>query len=476
VKTAAILSLLLLATPAWAQKDPGSGEENKNQLHSDVPAYDVNVVLARPTTDSVVANVFVQKALNVQIRYGADDKLAQSTGTKKMLAGDTHEFLLENLPQDSTVNYGLYDAGSGQAIESPYSKGAFQTARPHGQGFTFTIQADSHLDGDTIPSLYELTLQNVANAKPDFHIDLGDTFMADKVSSLELAEKQYLAQRFYFGQVCHSVPLFLVTGNHDGISGKKTSKKNTGDLTAWSLQQRARYFPSPVADAFYQSEPDAGQLHFAWNWGDALFIVLDPYSNSGPTKSGQEPWNMTLGKAQYEWLAGVLRDSKASFKFVFVHQLPGGLGRGARGGVEAASLYEWGGHNEAGEWQFESFRPGWEQPVHSLLRETRVSAVFHGHDHFFAYQQLDGITYQLVPQPAHRNHRKHHAEEYGYESGTFVPNSGHIQVDVNSSKAVVKYIRSANEQLKKAIFQNGDVAFEYEIDALRLNLNEQREE
>ena len=45
---------------------------------------------------------------------------------------------------------------------------------------------------------------------------------------------------------------------------------------------------------------------------------------------------------------------------------------------------------------------------------------------FFAHQLLDGITYQLVPQPAHRNHRKHHAEEYGYESGTFIPNSGQI--------------------------------------------------
>jgi len=90
-------------------------------------------------------------------------------------------------------------------------------------------------------------------------------------------------------------------------------------------------------------------------------------------------------------------------------------------------LYEWGGHDEVGEWRFGEFRPGWEQPVHALLRETGVSAVFHGHDHFFA------------------------------------PNSGHVRVDVSKEKAVISYVRSANEDLKKPRFENGDVAYEYLI-------------
>jgi len=94
-----------------------------------------------------------------------------------------------------------------------------------------------------------------------------------------------------------------------------------------------------------------------------------------------------------------------------------------------------------------------------------VSVVFHGHDHFFAHQLLDGITYQLVPQPAHQNHRKHHAEVYGYKSGTFIPNSGHIQVEVASDKAVISYVRSMNNLLKRPSFENGDLAFSYEIEA-----------
>ena len=462
------LVVVLGQLSSWAATVKETDGAQKALFHSEVPAYDVNVVLGRPTADSVVANVFVQRPSNIEIRYGPGSKPKLSTGAKHMKVGSTLEFVLENLPPDSAVSYQLYDADSGQAIDSLYSKGTFQTAKPRGEGFTFTIQADSHLDGDTIPSLYEQTLQNIADANPDFHVDLGDTFMSDKISSLDEAEKQYLAQRYYFGRLCHSIPLLMVLGNHDGISGNRSGRKKYAELTAWSIQRRAHYFSNPPSRAFYEANPDAGQFNYAWNWGDALFVVLDPYSQSETTKSGKEPWNMTLGKAQYDWLAKVLRDSKARFKVVFIHQLPGGMGNGGRGGLEAASLYEWGGRNDAGEWQFETFRPGWEQPIHALLRETGVSAVFHGHDHFFAHQPLDGITYQLVPQPAHRNHKNHHAVEYGYESGTFIPNSGHIQVEVTSEKAVVSYIRSANDRLKRPSFHNGDVAFKYEIDASEL--------
>ncbi|HMV46563.1 MAG TPA: hypothetical protein PLD20_05060 [Blastocatellia bacterium] len=46
-------------------------------------------------------------------------------------------------------------------------------------------------------------------------------------------------------------------------------------------------------------------------------------------------------------------------------------------------------------------RPGWELPIHQLLVKHKVSAVFHGHDHLFAKEELDGIVYQEVSQPGH---------------------------------------------------------------------------
>lgn len=83
----------------------------------------------------------------------------------------------------------------------------------------FTVQADSHLDENTNSAVYENTLANALQDAPDFHLELGDTFMVDKYVRPELSFGQYLAQRYYFGKLCHSAPLFFVPGNHDGEGG-----------------------------------------------------------------------------------------------------------------------------------------------------------------------------------------------------------------------------------------------------------------
>jgi hypothetical protein len=93
---------------------------------------------------------------------------------------------------------------------------SFHTARQPGSSFVFTITADSHLDEQTDPQLYGQTLANALAGKPDFHIDLGDTFMTEKHPTRDDAARQYLAQRYYLGQICHSAPFFFVLGNHDG--------------------------------------------------------------------------------------------------------------------------------------------------------------------------------------------------------------------------------------------------------------------
>lgn len=44
-------------------------------------------------------------------------------------------------------------------------------------------------------------------------------------------------------------------------------------------------------------------------------------------------------------------------------------------------------------------RPGCDMPIHDLLLKCGVNVMFHGHDHFYAKQEKDGIIYQLVLQP-----------------------------------------------------------------------------
>lgn len=235
-------------------------------------------------------------------------------------------------------------------------------------------------------------------------------------------------------------------------------------LEVWTTLARLRFFQNPVPDGFYSgdatAEPFVGQRasYYAWHWGDALFVVLDPFWFS-TGKVNQDPWGLTLGERQYRWLEATLAASAAPFKLVFVHDLVGGLDGQMRGGVEAAPFYEWGGRNGDGTPGFSARRAGWGQPIHALLVRYGVSAVFHGHDHLYARQALDGVVYQEVPQPSARNTSSGPslAAQYHYASGVILSSSGHLRVTVSPTGLTAQYVRAWLPASETATQRNGQV-------------------
>jgi 3',5'-cyclic AMP phosphodiesterase CpdA len=204
--------------------------------------------------------------------------------------------------------------------------------------------------------------------------------------------------------------------------------------------------------------------YYAWEWGDALFIVLDPFWFTTRQRGGEDNWSRTLGREQYVWLATTLAKSRAKFRFVFLHHLVGGLGKDARGGAEAAPLYEWGGHNPDGTDVFKEKRPGWPMPIHELLVKNHVNIVFHGHDHLYVKQDVDGIVYQETPQPGFpRFNNTRSAEEYGYKSGALLGSSGHLRIRVDAAKAVVEYVRALLPADETDKAKNASIAHSYQV-------------
>ncbi len=307
----------------------------------------------------------------------------------------------------------------------------FAGAVQGGETFTFTVTADSHLDERTDRTLYRETLLAAAAARPTFHIDLGDTFMTEKHASRDSAAAQYVEQRRFFDLL--GAPVHLVSSNHDGESGSDLDG-TTNSLARWSRTMRLRLFPNPLADDT--------RNYYAWQHGDALFVVLDPYWYTRKQRGKNENWDRTLGLEQYRWLARTLESSSAKFKFIFIHQLVGGLEKPGRGGAEAAPFYEWGGKNRDGSDGFTQHRPGWPLPIHPLLVRNRVSVVFHGHDHLYAKQALDGIVYQEVPQPGDPRGNLRQAAEYGYTGGDILSSSGYLRVTVSAGQATVTYLHA----------------------------------
>lgn len=420
---------------------------------NDVPGHPFDIILGRPEADTVTASVLSYADADGFIAYGTEPgKLTSKTPARTFKNGEPAEIVLSPLQPDTRYFYRVRLGGT----SSPEHE--FHTARPPGSVFTFTITADSHLDANTDPSTYQRTLANALAEHPDFHIDLGDTFMSEKHVSREVALRQYLSQRYYFGQLCHSTALFVALGNHDGENPRG---RNDGpdSLAVWSNLQRKRYFPNPVPDNFYTGDdmphPHAGLLedYYTWEWGDALFVVLDPFWFGEQQHGRDDNWARTLGRKQYEWLKRTLENSRARFKFVFIHHLVGPTNPQSRGGIEAATQGEWGGKNADGSSGLEKHRPGWFAPIHDLLAKNKCAVVFHGHDHLYAKQDLDGVVYQEVPQPGSPGNGKpqRSAPEYGYQSGVVLGGSGFLRVNIKPEQATIQYLQNAGGEPPKLV-------------------------
>ena len=438
------------------------------------PSHPADIVLGRPTATSIALSVLCDSDTRAAVAYGTQKAdLPARTEAMSFKNGEPREVLLDKLRPDTRYYYQLLDV----TADKPLLEGCFHTQRPPGSTFTFEIQGDSHPErpNENDPALYARTLRAAAADCPDFYISMGDDFSVDTLRTVnaETVTQRYTLQRPFFGLVAQSSPLFLVNGNHEQAAGCNLDG-TPNNVAVWAQTARNKFFPQPEPDGFYTGDAMPVKFigllrdYFAWTWGDALFVVVDPYWHSpkpvdtvfGGGLKPRDMWAITLGDEQYQWLKKTLESSKAKYKFVFAHHV---LGTG-RGGIERAGLFEWGGKNGRGDWEFGQKRPGWELPIHQLMAKNGVTIFFQGHDHVFATQQLDGVVYQTLPEPADPNYAfSQWAADY--RTGDALPNSGRVRVTVAPDKLTVEYIRSWLPKDETAQHKNGEVAFHYQIEA-----------
>ncbi len=459
----------LLAGPGDQNGKGGANRHGAGVEPAVTPDYPYNVWLCRPGADNFTVSVIAWQPLSGFVTFGdSPEALKNRTEVTNWNPSDVKNLLVSGLKPDQTVYYQFnYKIGKAEAFQKDPVRSC-HTQRKPSSTFTFAIQADSHLDVATDLKVYQRTLANMGADHPDFMIDLGDTTMVDKFGrEFTKSESQYRAQRYLLGSIAHSIPMLMVLGNHDGEDGSRLDGPNS--MPVWSVGMRKRFFPNPETGGIYtgnvKPEPQAGLLqdYYAFEWGAALFVVLDPFWYSREGRS-RDQWAPTLGVDQYRWLTGVLEKSKAKQKFIFIHHLVGGLSHDVRGGVHAAPYMEWGGKNEDGSEGFAKHRPGWALPLHALFVKNGVTAVFHGHDHLYVKEQLDGIIYQEVPQPSHPTGGTRSAEDYGYK-GVVLGSSGHLRITVDEKQAKVDYVRAGVPGVTRDNVVNGSVEYSYTIPA-----------
>ncbi len=492
------------------------------------PESEFSALVGSPTDRTAVISVLSAKAAQGRIEYGTSaSDLNRKTEPFALVAGVPLHIDIAGLSPNTPYVYRVSLRAAGETEWRPQASGtggSFRTARPPGQNFTFTVQGDSHperLGRMYDPDLYVRALTNVAADTPDFHFMMGDDFSIERLieqnnKGQSAVNAVYASQRSYLGIVGKSTPLMLVNGNHEQAA-KYLLDGTASNFAVFAGKARTTYFPLPAPGGIYtgNSTPveHVGLLrdYYAWEWGDALFVVIDPYWHSplavdneagakGPARNeegdparegrrgggrGQRDlWQITLGDEQYKWLQSTLTKSNAKFKFVFSHHVSGT----GRGGVEVAPYYEWGGQDRRGGGRnregaradasneraaprglerFFQMRPTWEKPIHALMRDTGVTIFFQGHDHLYARQELDGVIYQSCPNPADPTFTAFNRE--AYKSGDIFPNSGHLRVTVSGggdgdkASCKVEYVRAARPSDEAAHGKNGTIVHAYTV-------------
>jgi Calcineurin-like phosphoesterase len=291
----------------------------------------------------------------VSLAYGrSPGTYDRQTALQALTAGMPAEVTLEGLAPDTRYCYRLQYQAAGDAVPASTDESTFHTARRAGSTFTFTLQGDSHPERDRTQfdaDLYARTLLTAAADQPDFHLTIGDDFSVDTldpstVTAAQVVER-YALQRPFLGLIGRAAPVFLVNGNHEQAA-RYLLDGTPNNVAIWAQNARNSHYSQPAPDGFYTGKSELvshiGILrnYFAWTWGDALFVVIDPYWGSsvcvdepfhgGPRRTNL--WDVTLGEAQYQWLKRTLEQSSAKYRFVLAHHV---LGTG-RGGIELAAM------------------------------------------------------------------------------------------------------------------------------------------
>ena len=423
------------------------------------PDFIASEITGRPTNNSITVNIVPSIAMEIYYEYGtASGAYTAKTTPQNAAVRVPLETLISGLQPNTRYYYRLNYNGVAGVERS------FVTQRTPGSAFTFDLQGDSHPErtkNQFDANLYTRTLNGAASDDPDFYIAMGDDFSVDTLKTVnpQTVTERYINQRQWLGLV--GAPVFLVNGNHEQAS--MANLNGTADNVAvWAQLARNSYYPEPAPDAFYTGDTQQvqfiGQLrdYYAFTWGDALFVMIDPYWHSSQTvdnqfgsdhtsKGNRDLWNVTLGDAQYQWFKQTLATSTAKYKFVFTHHV---LGTG-RGGIELANGYEWG--DTAG---LAAHRPGWDKTIQQIMADNHVTIFFQGHDHIFVHQQLDGVIYQTLPEPANPFYSWENVD--AYKTGDKYPNSGRVRVTVSLDGVKVDYIRSYLDK-------PDEVAFSYTV-------------
>lgn len=357
------------------------------------------------------------------------------------------------------AQYRIGDAGNWTNF--PGGRGRVSLQKTSGS-FRFAVVSDLHVNDITYAALgsetaqfltptnrtnYGLSrmMQDIREQNVDFVIDVGDSTYGVQLN--QERRTCHRIQRNFLNPLYKSGAYYLALGNWEDEAGYK---QRAGSQKA-SFNERLRFVLNPDGDTYAEGGEAANSMndwipalgtvnrdneivdqeyldtlihdsgaplenYYAWTWGDALFVVLDPYrytdlSENGTNADEEAPWQ--LGGTQWTWLEQVLATSTARWKFIILHQFLGGhktgqgwYGRGSGIHISAERMkrVQFGTVEQAMSEEEQLAQAGTvgiaeELRLHRYARQHHVTAIIKGHDHQFGHAIKETVNYLSACPP-----------------------------------------------------------------------------
>jgi len=385
------------------------------------PRFLAGEALTHPGPRSIVLSLIPGEPVELYVEYGTPEEEGwpQRTATTRCAAEQTAVIPLEGLEPGRRYRYRVSARAEGSrgAFRARAAHG-FTTLRPPGAPVRFGFSTDSHVylswamaecgESPDEMAYFAGTLANIEASNLDFLVVGGDEAQTqcvrcpecrldgesaghDTVLTAREAVLRYRVMRRAYGSLVSDVPLLQVLGNHDGEAGFGAGAARCGhlpDTPLYSRDARLATFPVPSAEL----DGDPGGAYYAFESGDALFVVLDVMGHTRTLPQNPSDW--TLGPEQMRWLEDTLAGSKRPWKFLFAHHLVGGAP------IVLCYTYGRGGIRSTVDGTPTGRFVGEQARIHDLMVRHGASAFFSGHDHVFAAGEKDGVLYVVGGQAA----------------------------------------------------------------------------
>ncbi len=258
-------------------------------------------------------------------------------------AEQEHSEAIYGLLPDTTHCYKIYAQNSDETKVYKAAEGMFKTLKPRDQTkFGFIAVGDSDSGSEEQIQL----ARQMAKFDPELVIHTGDLVETGLDADADLTYFQP------FKPLLRKAPFFIALGNHEySTKCRKPGYENF---------PQKNYMP-------FHSMPSSPKSpnYYLFDTANARFICLDTNSAENCPSAP----SLAKGSNQLNWLKQALSDTKAQWKFVYMHH----------------PVYASGGHGST---------PGFDLILAPLFEKYKVDIVFQGHDHNYerTFPIKNGIT------------------------------------------------------------------------------------